>query len=686
MRRYRRFLPFILIAAMMLYLFSGCFKIERTALDDSDKEWPDISLPAVSPSDPVITEKPQETPLTGVAADRRDPFTHLFGNGTDNITVMIYICASDLESGYGCATTDIIEMLEAKSSDKLSIILQTGGTKSWQNDTISNTHSQRFRVAEDELELIDDSLGKLDMTEPENLGDFISFCAEEYPANRNIMILWDHGGGTLSGYGYDEVYDYSNGDSMTLDEIQYALDIGGVLFEIIGFDACLMSTVETAYALSDYADYMLASQKTEPGCGWFYTGFLTELAKNTSLPAQELAKRIADDFVGQSALEDYSSETTLALVDLMQMGSLIKALREYFSQADTQLKDGGFADVSRARAESGASRALYSDYDHVDLVSLAQNLQNDASGELIKAVEESVVYFNYFNTTDVNGISIYFPYTNLSYTDRMMRLYNAIGFDKEYVNFITGFISVMLGGQIDGENDQLQTEDWYDQELVNNYEIYYNDESSVYNELEVEEKGDNYVLSLTQKEWDSVVGIQMQVYLDDGEGFIDLGSDNMYEFDDDGDLLITFDNTWVSVNGQTVCFYAEYEAETAEGFWYTYGSAAALVNGRYADIIIMWDDNNPYGYVAGARYDYEGTLSQKGYAPLNDGDEIQFLCDYYTYDGEFDDVYNFNDPIVVYGAMTVGYEDIGLGDCYVFYQLTDIYGNHYWAEPVLFYD
>ena len=32
-------------------------------------------------------------------------------------------------------------------------------------------------------------------------------------------------------------------------------------FEIIGFDACLMATVETGYVLKDYADFMLASQK-----------------------------------------------------------------------------------------------------------------------------------------------------------------------------------------------------------------------------------------------------------------------------------------------------------------------------------------------------------------------------------------------------------------------------------------
>ncbi|MCR5235609.1 MAG: hypothetical protein K6E34_00220 [Lachnospiraceae bacterium] len=36
-------------------------------------------------------------------------------------------------------------------------------------------------------------------------------------------------------------------------------------FDFIGFDACLMATVETAYMLSPYADYMIASEEFEPG-------------------------------------------------------------------------------------------------------------------------------------------------------------------------------------------------------------------------------------------------------------------------------------------------------------------------------------------------------------------------------------------------------------------------------------
>ncbi len=265
------------------------------------------------------------------------------------------------------------------------------------------------------------------------------------------------------------------------------------------------------------------------------------------------------------------------------------------------------------------------------MISLAQNLANSESEALIAAVRNAIDYFNYGNTSDVNGMTIYFPYTDLSYFNSVVSMYQNIGMDDQYVQFISNFISVMLGGQsgYTEQNTPVESEDpytedwssydWYDEELVDSYEDDYQETAGDYYDLIVTEKNGGYVLSLTDEEWSTIVGIGLQVYLDDGEGYIYLGSDNVYEFDEDGDLMISFDNTWVSVNYQTVTFYAEEDTYTEDGFWYTYGSAPAYLNGEPVDIIIMWDDNNPYGYVVGARYYYEGTISQKGYVPLRTG-------------------------------------------------------------------
>ena len=90
------------------------------------------------------------------------------------------------------------------------------------------------------------------MTDPAALSGFISWCANRYPANRNILVMWDHGGGSVSGFGSDETKKDSG--SMTLSSIAKALKNGGVKFDFVGFDACLMASVETALTIAPYSD------------------------------------------------------------------------------------------------------------------------------------------------------------------------------------------------------------------------------------------------------------------------------------------------------------------------------------------------------------------------------------------------------------------------------------------------
>ena len=103
--------------------------------------------------------------------------------------------------------------------------------------------------------------------------------------------------------------------------------------------------------------------------------------------------------------------------------------------------------------------------------------------------------------------------------------------------------------------------------------------------------------------------------------------------------------------------------------------------------MVLWDDEHPDGCVPGYQYQYDTAVAQKGLIPLQNGDVIEFLYDCYAEaDGEYQGVYTYGDPLTVDGELMVSYEDIGLGDCYVYYMLTDIYQNVYWTEPVQFYD
>ncbi|MBR6390143.1 MAG: hypothetical protein IKS16_02260, partial [Lachnospiraceae bacterium] len=115
--------------------------------------------------------------------------------GADSATVMIYLNGSDLESNAGEATTDITEMLRSGVGKNVNVIVQTMGTREWQDYGISSKTAQTYKVENGDLKLIRDDLGQLDCTSSETLSEFVGFCKDNYPADRYFFIFWDHGGG-----------------------------------------------------------------------------------------------------------------------------------------------------------------------------------------------------------------------------------------------------------------------------------------------------------------------------------------------------------------------------------------------------------------------------------------------------------------------------------------------------------
>ena len=166
--------------------------------------------------------------------------TTILGGGQDVYTIMVYMCASDLESEGGMATDDLHEMLSADISENVNIIVETGGATKWYFDGISNETNQRYKVESGELVLLEEDLGARNMADPDTLQDFVSYCEENFPANRYALIFWNHGGGAVGGFGYDEIFQTK---MMGIDQINGALINAGVKFDFIGFDACLMATL-----------------------------------------------------------------------------------------------------------------------------------------------------------------------------------------------------------------------------------------------------------------------------------------------------------------------------------------------------------------------------------------------------------------------------------------------------------
>ena len=385
---------------------------------------------------------------TTVVNGARPKRTKIYGNGQDVITIMVYMCGTDLESRSAMASRDLQEMLNATlNNPNLRLLIYTGGCRRWQNNIVSNQTNQIYVVYNGQLSCLENNVGSKPMVDPATLTEFIRYCAQVSPANRYDLIFWDHGGGSESGYGYDEKY--STMGAMSLAGINKALYDAGVTFDFIGFDACLMATVENALVVGQYADYLIGSEETEPGVGWYYTDWLTSLAADTSMPTLQIGRQIADSFTNACATTCYGQDTTLSVVDLAELAYTIPSSLSAFATSTTGLiENNQYQTVSNARS-SAKEFAASTHIDQVDLVDLAQNMRTREGQALAEAVLGAVKY----NTTsrsvrNAYGLSVYFPYSRISKVDSMVNTYETIGMDEEYTKCIKEFASLSTAGQV----------------------------------------------------------------------------------------------------------------------------------------------------------------------------------------------------------------------------------------------
>ena len=653
-----------------------------------------------------------------VASGSRDKYTVLKGNGKDTVTVMVYMCGADLESRSAMATKDLNEMLNAQFGSNVRLIVYTGGCSSWRNNVVSSSCNQIWQVENGGMKCLVQNAGSGAMTSPDTLASFIQYGAKNFKASRNILILWDHGSGSVAGYGHDERNPRAG--SMSLAGLNTAFKNGGIKFDFIGFDTCLLASVENALMASNYADYLIASEETEPGIGWYYTNWLTALGNNTSISTLDLGKQICDDFVSRCASECRGQQTTLSLIDLAELSHTVPDKLAAFANGITDLVTAKeYKTVSNARNGS-REFAPSARIDQIDLADLCYNLGTSESKALAKTLRASVKY-NRTNISDAYGLSVYFPYQSTSGVDKAVSTYAAIGMDDSYSKAIRAFASVEASGQAvtggsansamsslfglssgsgassgdmlssllgsflggGGSGMDFLTGRTLTQEQLGDYLSVNLLDSSA---LVFVKDGEEWVMDLAPEQWALVHGIDLNLFYDNGQGYVDLGLDNLFSFDDLGRLVADTEGTWLAINGQVVPYYHETSEYISDDQWSITGRVPVLLNGERADLLLVFDQDNESGYVAGARTVYtdaEIDAVPKNMTEINDGDQIIFLCDLYDYDQNYTDSYPFGDPVSVQGALTVS--DVYLPDAskaVATYRFTDIYNQAYWTPVV----
>ncbi len=649
-----------------------------------------------------------------VAEGIRAKRTKIIGNGNDTITIMVYMCGADLESQYGMAVNDLVEMTKARPSDKVNVIVFTGGSTRWNTDVISSRYNMIIKISGNgQISYLQENAGTGTMLDADNLSSFIEYCADNFPANRYGMIFWDHGGGSICGYGYDEKY--PNVNPMTLADIDRALTDADVTFDFVGFDACLMATTETAMMLAEHADYLIASEESEPGIGWYYTDWLSKLASNTSMPTIEIGRNIADDFVYHCQVETKGQPATLSVVDLAEIQDIIPGKLSSYSLATENLISSDYNTVASARR---GSREFAADtgIDMVDIIDMASQLNTPEALDLTRSLMSAIKYNN--TTSDMSnayGLSIYFPYRTPNYVSLALQVYDQIDMDKDYANCVRSFATYTSAGQTSsgGGYSAYNSFNGYDTSgyanmtseeflytLLESFVDSYYDSYSWYDRSKNAEiakylsknhfDGDlnwkDGKITLSKEQWDLIDTLRLNVFIDDGTGYIELGKDAIYTIDN-GSLLEPYEKTWIAAsvdeeNWQLVPYYHLYQTEYDDDEITYMGRIPVIYNGDYANLITLLSDEE--FTVIGVLMDYreEVDVVAKTLIELREGDEIEFVCDFYDYDGNFSDSHIFGDKVVIVDDLYLG--DVKLDDYKTLssFEFKDIYQQAYYSQAL----
>jgi hypothetical protein len=325
----------------------------------------------------------------------------------------------------------------------------------------------------------------------------------------------------------------------------------------------------------------------------------------------------------------------------------------------------------------------------------------------------------YNNTTsdmsNAYGLSVYFPYRSTRYVNMALEVYDEIDMDQDYANCVRTFATYTGSGQVagNGGGSAYNSFNGYDTSgyanmtseeflynLLEQFVAGYYDDYSWYdrtktaeiakylskNHFDADLNWKDGKITLTKEQWALVDTLRLNLFIDDGSGYIELGKDAIYTIDENGSLLKPEDMTWLAAsidneNWQLVPYYHLYQTEYDDLTTYM-GRIPVLYNGEYANLITLLSDEE--FEVIGILMDYreEVDVVAKTLTELSEGDEIEFVCDYYDYDGNYDSSHILGDKIVIKDDLYLG--DVELKDYTLLasYEFKDIYQEAYYSSAI----
>lgn len=264
---------------------------------------------------------------------------------------MVYLDGdNDLES---YALKDFIEMSSIGSDNDINIVVMLDRISGYSTlyDNWTNCRRGYINFMDQPDSSWGESLGEMNMGDPQTLKDFATWASQSYPSNRNMLILWNHGAGWSDSYGSLASVEYlsrsgslprktettvekaictdsTDNDELTLAEIrlvtQQLATEEGIYIDIFGMDACLMAMAEVITELYGHTDYFIGSAAEEPADGWPYDLILQDLQINPFMTQAELCNTVVSRYC-----QYYRNDVTLSAFRMQQVPGLVNALADF---------------------------------------------------------------------------------------------------------------------------------------------------------------------------------------------------------------------------------------------------------------------------------------------------------------------------------------------------------------------
>ena len=378
-------------------------------------------------------------------------------DGTGRKLLAIYMVGSDLEENGLYGSIDLEELLEGyftlPDPASVEMIVAFGGADKdgWRGMKFANASQLLDDYQDLEFGNETSSGSYLYQADGAHMGDesslklFLDYLRDGYVNfDQRFLAFWDHGN-SYKGFGNDSNF---NSDPLFLDEIAGAFQGSRPgKFDLIGFDACYMASVEVAKVIEPYGRYMIASEELEPGHGWLWSAVIRVYAQEESIV--DAGIRMVDNFV-QDVHHYEDTGKTLSLLDLSRYDELIAALNPVLSAyGDQLLQDEAYSDsliIGTTRAQSFGVSEREDSKTSIDLRHFTQLLAESGPNtetvrdlnELTEAVDGFVVHANHDGSRpDSYGISIDAP-------ENAIPEYSAYKINDEWLELQNAFVDFLL--------------------------------------------------------------------------------------------------------------------------------------------------------------------------------------------------------------------------------------------------